>query len=172
MRRLARTALALAAAAVLVAAPGPATAAEPEPWQPYVEGTLNLPADRYCGDFDLRSTPVQQDIKSRVLDRYASGAPRTMEFTGLLLIDVTNLSTGETVRRDVSGRAYVTFREDGSFETYEMQGPIGLGWPQDDGYERGFYVVHGHHVIAWDESGHRTAVVDDGIEENLCATLA
>lgn len=172
MRRLARTALALAAASILVTAPGPATAAGPEPWQPYVEGPLTLPADRYCGDFDLRSTPVQQDIRSRVLARYDSGAVRTAEYAGLLLVDVTNLSTGETVQRNLSGRAFVTFREDGSIATYEMDGPVGMGWPQDDGYERGFYRMNGHHVIAFDEAGHRTALLDDGIEENLCDTVS
>ena len=145
-----------------------ATAASPEAWVPYPEGPLTLPAARYCGDFDLRSTPVEQDVKSRVLERHASGAIRVQEFTGLLLVDVTNLSTGTTVRRNISGHAVVTYREDGSIATYEMRGPIGFGWPQQDAYDRGFYVMNGYHVVAFDAAGARSMLVDRGTEENLC----
>ncbi len=147
-------------------------AAAAETWQPYPEGPLTLPAARYCGSFDLRSTPVQQDVKSRVLERYASGAIRVQEFTGLLIVDVTNLSTGATVQRNLSGHAVVTFREDGSIATYEMRGPIGFGWPQQDAYDRGFYVMNGYHVVTFDASGARSMLVDRGTEQNLCEVVA
>lgn len=171
MRHLVRTFALGLAAAVLLATPSLAAASTPEPWQPYPEGPLTLPAERYCGDFDLLSTPTQQDVKSRVLERYGSGAPRVMEFLGLLLVDVTNLSTGETVQANLSGHAIVTFREDGSIETYEMEGPIGMGWPQDDEYARGFYLMNGYHLVAFDENGARTMMVDKGTETNFCDLL-
>ncbi len=167
--------VAVASLAVALAFPvltsASASGATPESWQPYPEGTLTLPAARYCGDFDLRSTPVRQDVKSRVLERYDSGAIRVQEFTGLLLVDVTNLSTGTTARRNLSGHATVTFREDGSIETYEMRGPIGFGWPQQDTYDRGFYVMNGYHVVTFDPSGARSMLVDRGTEENLCTVV-
>ena len=170
MHRSARVALASLALAITtpLLASTAAVGATPEAWQPYTEGPLTLPAARYCGDFDLRSTPVRQDVKSRVLERYDSGAVRVEEYTGLLLVDVTNLSTGTTVQRNLSGHAVVTYREDGTIETYEMRGPIGFGWPQQDAYDRGFYVMNGYHVVGFDTSGARTMLVDRGTEENLC----
>ena len=173
MRRPTRVALASLALALStpVLTTTAAAGATPEAWQPYPEGPLTLPAARYCGDFDLRSTPVRQDVKSRVLERYDSGAIEVQEFTGLLLVDVTNLSSGETVQRNLSGHAIVTYREDGSIDTYEMRGPIGFGWPQQDAYDRGFYVFNGHHVVGFDASGARTMLVDQGREENLCDVL-
>jgi len=168
--RVALASLALALAAPVLTSPS-ASGATAEAWQPYPEGPLTLPAARYCGDFDLRSTPVRQDVKSRVLERYDSGAVRVQEFTGLLLVEVTNLSTGARVQRNLSGHAILTYREDGSIATYEMRGPIGFGWPQQDAYDRGFYVMNGHHVVGFDASGARTMLVDQGSEENLCDVL-
>ncbi len=159
---------AVAGLALAFAAVAPAAAASPEPWLPYPEGTLTLPAARYCGDFDLQSTPVRQDVRSRVLQRYPDGAVEVQTFRGLLLVEVSNQSTGAAVQRNLSGRARVTFREDGSIATYEMWGPVGMGWPQQDAYDRGFYVMDGHHVVAFDESGARSMLLDQGTEENLC----
>src|SRR5215203_5677752 len=161
MQRLLGKIVASAFAVVFMTAAG-ASASAPEPWQPYVEGPLTLPAERYCGGFDLVSTPVQQDVKSRVLERYDSGAVKVQEFTGLLVVEVTRVGTGETVTRNLSGHAIVTFREDGSIATYEMEGPIGMGWPQEDQYDRGFYVMDGYHLVPFDESGSRTMLVDHG----------
>lgn len=172
MRRLLQpVVLMVAAATVVITGPTLAAADAPEPWQPYPEGALNLPAERYCGDFDLLSAPIQQDVKSRVLERYSSGAPKVMEFTGLLRVEVTNLSSGQSVEANLSGHATVTFREDGSIEVYEMQGPIGMGWPQDDAYSRGFYLMNGYHVVGFDPSGARTMLVDKGTETNFCDLL-
>lgn len=168
--RILREAAAVAVAALALAAPAAAGAC-PEPWQPYPEEPLTLPADRYCGSFDLTSTPVRQHVESRVLHRFATGEVEREQFPGLLLVDVRNEQTGETVRRNLSGRALVTYRVDGTIATYEMRGPVGLGWPQDDGYGRGFLVMRGHHVIAFDEAGVRSVVLDRGTEENLCRTL-
>ncbi len=162
----------VAALSVVLMTGADASAAAPERWQPYSEGPLTLPAERYCGDFDVVSTPVRQHVKSRVLERYDSGAVKVQEFTGLLLVEVANVKTGDTVQRNLSGHAVVTFREDGSIATYEMRGPIGMGWPQEDQYDRGFYVMNGYHVVAFDESGSRSMLVDRGIEENLCDVLA
>jgi hypothetical protein len=172
MRRLLRpAALVLAASAAILATPTVAVADPPEPWQPYIEGPLTLPAERYCGDFDLLSSPVQQDVKSRVLERYASGAPKVVEYTGLLRVEVSNQSTGASVEANLSGHATVTFREDGSIAVYEMRGPVGLGWPQDDTYGRGFYLMNGYHVVGFDPSGARVMLVDRGTETNFCDYL-
>ena len=175
MRTVARVAARAAAALVgvlvvplAVAAPSSAAVPAPEAWQPYPEGPLTLPAADYCGGFALRSTPVRQAVESRVLDRYSSGGIRVEQFRGLLLVDVTNLTTGATVRRDLSGRALVTYRRDGSIITYAMAGPVGLGWPQQDAYDCGFYVMDGVHVVSFDASGARRMVLDLGTEENLC----
>ena len=168
---------ALAAGAASAAVPG-SVAAEPgwhpvaEQWQPYPEGELLLPAGRYCDGFDVRSTPVRQDVRSRVVTRWDSGGARDTEYTGPLLVDATNTTTGKTVRLDLSGRAETLQRPDGSLAVYETDGPVGFGWPTGSvGLPQGYYVFRGRHVVRFPVDATRELVVDQGTESDVCAML-
>lgn len=165
--------------AALVAGAGavaPAAAADDgwhpvdEKWQPYVyEHGLTLPAERYCGDFDMTTDAVFQDVRYRVLSRWDSGGPRVTEYTGPLLNEVTNVETGSSVQLSMSGRAVTLQREDGSLARYESKGPIGMGFPVGSiGLDPGFYLFEGYHVVEFPESGPRRLVVDQGTESNIC----
>lgn len=128
-----------------------------------------LPADRYCGDFDLSATPLFQDIRYRVLSRWDSGGPRVTVYDGPLRTENTNQATGGSVVLNMSGRAETLQREDGSLATYESKGPIGMGFPTGSvGLAPGFYLFEGRHVVEFPQSQPRRLVVDQGTETNVC----
>jgi len=181
MSRTTRIAAGVALAAITALAPAassPAAASEDwhpvqESWQEYPEGELFLPADRYCGDFDVTSEPVFHDVQSRVTSRWDSGGARETEYTGPLLVDATNTTTGATVRLDLSGRAETLQRPDGSLAVYETKGPVGFGWPTGSvGLPQGYYVFHGRHVVEFPVGEPRRLVLDQGTETDVCAMLA
>ena len=181
MSRTTRIAAGVALAAITALAPAassPAAASEDwhpvqESWQEYPEDELFLPADRYCGDFDVTSEPVFQDVQSRVTSRWDSGGARETEYTGPLLVDATNTTTGATVRLDLSGRAETLQRPDGSLAVYETKGPVGFGWPTGSvGLPQGYYVFHGRHVVEFPVGEPRRLVLDQGTETDVCAMLA
>ena len=165
---------------VLVAGPlaAPASATDvwqpvQEPWQPYTEGGLLLPAERYCGDFDLESTPVRQELRSRVLSRWQSGEPREVEYAGPLVVEAVNTTSGESVRLNLSGHAWVVLRPDGSLSRYETSGPVGMGFPTGSiGLAPGFYRFTGRHVVEFPASGPRQMVLDQGTETDVCDLVA
>lgn len=140
-----------------------------EPWQPYVDHELVLPAERYCGDFDLRMAPVHQDISSRVLSRWDSGGARETVYSGPLISEATNMETGTSVEVDLSGYARTMQRESGSLAVYEALGPVGMGFPKGSiGLPQGHYRLDGRHVVVFPENGPRRMVVDQGTEQNIC----
>ena len=180
MPRTSLVAASAALAAVAALSPVATTAASAEEgwhsvqesWQPYPEGELFLPAARYCGDFDVRSTPVFQDVQYRVTSRWESGGARDTEYTGPLLVDATNTTSGESVRLDLSGRAQTLQRPDGSLATYETHGPVGMGWPTGSvGLPQGYYVLRGRHMVEFPEAAPRRMLVDQGTETDVCALL-
>jgi hypothetical protein len=141
-----------------------------EPWQPYEQGALRLPAERYCGDFDLLSEPTRQAVREKVLTRWDDGAPRTVAYAGPLVVTATNQATGDSVEVNLSGTATATYDETGAFDVYETDGPVGVGFPagSNDRLEPGFYRLTGHHVIDFAADGSRTLDVDRGAETNIC----
>lgn len=178
MTRVAAGAVLTAVSVLAPAAASPAAADEgwhtvQESWQPYPdEGGLFLPADRYCGDFDVRSEPVFQDVRFRVVSRWDSGGARETEYTGPLLVDATNTTSDATVRLDLSGRAETLQRPDGSLAIYETKGPVGFGWPTgSEGLPQGFYVFRGRHVVEFPVGEPRRLVLDQGTETDVCAML-
>jgi hypothetical protein len=179
MRRspLVTAVVALTALSSVTVAPATASTQEDwqpvqEAWQPYPESELLLPADRYCGDFDVRSTPVFSDVSSRVLSRWESGGARETIYSGPLQVEATNTTTGQSVELDLSGFARTKQRPDGSLARYEALGPVGFGWPTGSvGLPQGYYVFDGQHVVRFPQDGPRRLVVDDGSETDVCALL-
>ena len=166
----------LAAGMPVAAAPATATSEDWHPvtekWQPYPESELFLPADRYCGDFDVRSTPVFSDVSSRVLSRWESGGARETIYSGPLQVEATNTTTGDSVDLDLSGFARTRQRPDGSLARYEALGPVGFGWPTGSvGLPQGYYVFDGQHVVRFPKDGPRRLVRDRGTETDVCALL-
>lgn len=169
----------VSAAAVASLAIAPAAPADggwhpvKEQWQPYPEAPLTLPSDRYCGDFVLKLTPVRQDIKVKVLSRWASGEPRSEIYAGPLHSRATNETTGKAKTLNLSGTAHVLYRSDGTVQRYAMGGPVGMGWPTGSGNQlpQGYYRFTGHHVVEFAPDGTRSVAVDHGPETDVCALV-
>ena len=134
----------------------------------YVEETLTLPAADYCGAFRLRLKPQRQGIFSRVTSRWDNGKIRTQVFTGPLISRAVNLTSGAHVDVDLGGEARIYNRPDGSLASYEMDGPVGMGWPEPSDLARGYYRLSGHHLVTFDPDGSRHLVVDSGKETDIC----
>ncbi len=148
-----------------------AQASAPEPWEPVTQQPFSVPAGTYC-DFAFSYAPEQQDLQERVLSRYDDGAVEQLQFRGLLRGTLTNDETGATYTVNSSGVAVQTLRPDGSLQTYETRGPVGLGFHATDvGLPRGYYIFRGHHVVDFAPDGTRTLTLDQGSEDNVCANL-
>ncbi|HEX2133984.1 MAG TPA: hypothetical protein VHH15_20760 [Actinophytocola sp.] len=145
--------------------------AGPEPWQPYEATDFVSPAGKYC-DFALSVSAVEDEEEYRVVSRYPDGAVRVYEYRGKLVTEFTNVATGESVIRDLSGHAWTEMYPDGqTMKTFTGIGPFGFGFREEDPYPRGYYRLDGLHVITLDEDGTRRMPVAVGEAENVCAAL-
>lgn len=160
------------AALMVIGAATPASATSaPEPWQPYETTDFVAPAGRYC-DFELAVTAVEDEEEVRVNARYADGAARVYEYRGKLISRFTNMATGESVTRDLSGRAWQEMYPDGvTTKSFTGLGPFGFGFRATDGYPRGYYRLDGLHSITIAPDGTRDMAIDAGPAENLCEAL-
>lgn len=172
--KIRRIACALALSVPLLSA-GAATAAAPEtrsPWTPYEAHGWTLPAGASC-DFPLRGDVLQDKERVRTTERYADGSPRVQEFTGQLVMRFTNLDSGGSVVRNLTGRADVEYLPDGSWTMTLVGGHFAAGIRPGGDPGPGFYVVTGtKHQLVIEPDGHRTLVPGDGPVEDVCDTLA
>jgi hypothetical protein len=169
--RILRTAIVTAVVALLLGTGASPAAASPEPWKPYRSEPWTAPAGKYC-TFPLRLEIVADQEQVRVDARYPDGSVRVEEYKGLLIVEFVNVDTGERIRRDVSGHAWVTYRPDGSWESFSGVGPFGHGFRAGDDFPQGYYVLNGVHTITYDVDGTRRMPVAVGTEENVCEPLA
>lgn len=149
---------------------GSAASAEPEPWQPYRTTDFVSPAGRSC-DYDLDVAAVQDEEEYRVAARHPDGTERLVEYRGTLVTRFTNLATGESTVRDLSGHAWVELYPDGTMRTFTGVGPFGIGFRATDSHPRGYYRLDGVHVVTMDPDGTRHLTVAAGTQEDICRTL-
>jgi hypothetical protein len=170
MRRLVAV---LLATLLVLAAPGPARAHDGAPVVTHpAPAPLTLPAGAVCA-FDVRiEFPVTD------LTRYtwsSGGRPVFAIETGTMIADFTAVSTGRTVRRDLSGTGYYAYPDE---RTTILSGTriVALLGPNDAPANQllfsggGFMSVR----VTVSDSGTRvrTVVVNPPTAENICATLA
>lgn len=173
IRNLSRAAVVAVAATAALAG---GTAAEgtpsgPEPWQPYRTTDFVSEAGRSC-DFDLSVAAVEDEEEYRVYSRYPDGTERVLEYRGKLISRYTNLATGESTIRDVSGHAWVELYPDGqTMKSFSGIGPFSIGFREGDTYPRGYYRLDGLHSITMDPDGTRHMAIAVGTQENICNTL-
>lgn len=142
-----------------------------EPWQPFRSADFVAPAGKYC-TFDLAVEAVADEEEFRVVTRYPDGTERLLEFRGKLVSRFTNVATGESVVRDLSGRGWEGLYPDGvTMKSFSGVGPFGFGFRAEDEFAQGYYRFDGVTVITLAEDGTRTLRVT-GDAENLCATLS
>lgn len=164
---LAALAATAVAGAVLVATPAHAS-----PWTAYHSEDFTIPAGQSCS-FELAGHVVADQERYRTTETYPDGSPRLQQFTGRLVVEFTNVATGASVTRNLTGRGDFEYLPDGGFTLTDMGGHFGVGLHPGDDPAPGYYVVGGKGwQVRVDADGHRTLTAGHGTIENICATLA
>jgi hypothetical protein len=168
MRRLATISLALCALAL-----GAATAAAADgswgSWEPTFQGPITVPAGTVC-PFAVSAEPVREDLAVRYhFD--ASGSVDAYEFKGPLLARITNVDTGASAVRSLSGFGSVVPHADGSYDAV-FEGGVLLFLRSADSPSSELLLLTGRTVLHRSATGVKTVVAANGASENLCETLA
>jgi hypothetical protein len=170
MRKLA--ALCSATLAGLLLLTIPAFADAPSPWSPLTTASFELPAGARC-DFGLRGDVLEGKERNRTLETYPDGSPRVQEIVGQLVVRYTNVETGESVDRNLTGTALLIIEADGSFTLSLVGGHMAVGFGVTDEPSSGFLIFTGAgHEVFFATDGTRTATFGDGPVEDICWTLA
>ena len=173
----------MAAGAALVLAtvlgvPATASAATASPasdtaggWQPYRTAPWTDAPGAVCS-FGVAATPVNDQEQFRTLASYPSGAPRLQEFRGPLFVQYTNMSTGASVVRDLSGYGWFHYGSDGSIDAF-IASHIGVTVDVGNaGFPAGEWVISGRSEVTVSSSGAIGVRLINATAENLCQTLS
>jgi hypothetical protein len=169
MKRLVTISFALCALALAL---GGATAAAADGtwgrWEPTFQGPISVPAGVVC-PFAVSAEPVQEDLAVRY--HYDdSGAVDAYEFKGPLLARITNLDSGESVVRSLSGFGSVVPHADGSYDAV-FEGGLLLFLGSGDSPSSELLLLTGRTVLHGSSTGVKTVVAASGASEDLCQTL-
>lgn len=149
----------------------PASASSPDPWQPFHAQPFTQPAGAAC-PFALHGDIVTDHTLVRTLQTYPDGSPREQEFAGPLVIRFTNLSTGTSVQRNLTGNGYFFYEPDGTILGHGL-GHIAIGiHAGNTSPPPGEYVLTGSFNFVLRPDGTRDFTIQGGTVENLCDTLA
>jgi hypothetical protein len=166
-KRLRLISLAGAIAALLVA--GSVSAASP--WTPLGADSFQLAAGTRC-PFTLRSDVTANAERIRTLETYPDATPRLQEVVGLLLVRYTNVESGESVERNLTGTALVEYPEDGGFILTLVGGHMAIGLPPTVPGGPAYLVFTGTGFsLDLNADGSRTITYGNGQIENICDTL-
>jgi hypothetical protein len=170
MRRLPALLTAALAAVAATAATAPTASAAPADRVPVNNGEIFLPAAAFCG-FDVYINPVE-DNEFATTTTLADGTTVT-SVTGRFVESYTNLATGKTIIRNVSGPTTTTQRPNGTAtfvgagDNRLIFGPRGRA----NTGEPALVTTSGRVVVTF-TGNVATSFSLAGTQENLCATLA
>ncbi|GAA4496797.1 hypothetical protein GCM10023191_039380 [Actinoallomurus oryzae] len=159
-------ALAASAVGLLSSAAGAAGTGDwhPAPSEPFVTSGV-------CS-FTMKGDIVRDTTEARTLSTYPDGSVEVEEARGPLAIRFTNMSTGRSVVRDLSGHGIIHYFQDGGRE-YRLDGggsvPVRVDSP---GFPQGWYILHGSFTVVGHTDGTRIFSDVHATVENLCETLA
>ena len=170
MRRPATIIMITVALLATAATSAGATTQRPAPtWKPYRSQPF-LKHD-VCS-FDVRGVAVYDKEEVATLATFPDGSPEREEYRGPLYIRYTNVSTGKSIVRDQSGKAWLDVRPDKTRVWRVYNGRISVGVKQGtNGFPAGEWLFHGDFRLTFKPTGavefdliHTTAV-------NLCRSL-
>jgi len=172
--------MATGAALVLAALGGPAIAGAATAsaatgtsggWQTYRTAPWTDAPGAVCS-FGVAATPVVDQEQDRTLASYPNGDPQLQEFRGPLFVRYTNMSTGASVVRDLSGYGWFHYGSDGSIDAF-IASHIGLTVDVGNaGFPAGEWVISGRSEVTVSSSGTIGVRLIDATAENLCQTLS
>ncbi len=165
--------LVLAAGALLPVAPATAGEDNPSPWTPYTGGDSVTAAGEVCA-FAVSSEVLSDKERYRTTETFPDGSPRYQEWTGQLIVRFTNLDSGNSVDRNLTGRGDFEYFPDGSWTLTDVGGHFAARlFTGASDPEAGWFVVTGSgYTVHADATGNRTLTDGHGTVENLCETLA
>ena len=167
-----RRVLAAAATVAAVAAVAPSAAADsPSPWQRYYSQPFTDAAGVVC-PFALHGDIVSDHELFRNLQTYPDGSPKEQEFVGPLVIRFSNVSTGASVERNLTGTGRWFYDPDGTTRGHGV-GHFGLGVHIGNPTSPpGEWVLTGTFDFVLRADGTRDFTMQGGTAEDLCKTLA
>jgi hypothetical protein len=171
--RIVLTLLAVTTLLVTGAPMGDATGHQPH-WVRYHQADVRYAPGDVCA-FAVHEHVLHDREFFETVSRYANGNPRTQLFRGPLVMRITNVRTGVSLRRDLSGRAIESLARNGDFESLTVQtGHFGAGLPKGSQPGRGLYYVGGRwSSVSINDDGSRSLVLGPhGTAQNLCPLLA
>ena len=158
--------------AILLLITLPASAVSPKPWSPLTTSNFELAAGLRC-DFTLRGEVLSGKEQIRLLETYPDGSPRVYEIVGQLVVRYTNVESGESVIRNLTGTALQIVEPDGSFTLSLVGGHMAVGFGATSAPSLAFLIFSGAgHEVYFAADGTRTATFGDGPVEDICQTLA
>ena len=169
MKRLAAVAATVLALCLCAAAGAGAADGSWGPWEPTYQGAITAPAGTVC-PFAVSAEPVHEHL----LVRYhydASGAVDGYQATGSLVARITNLDSGASVERNLSGLGTVTLNADGSYDAL-ADGSFLLFMRAGDSPSNELLLLTGRSILHGSATGAKTVVESSGRTEDLCRTLA
>jgi hypothetical protein len=170
MRKLMAVAL-LTAFGVLGTASS-AVADKPGLWSDLDTGSFTAAAGTRCS-FTLQGDVVSDHEQIRTLETYPDGSPKTQEVVGQLVVRYTNLDTGESVERNLTGTGIVEYGTDGSFVLRLQGGHMAVGLAPGDTDGPAFLIFTGAgHQVFFATDGSRHVTYGSGPVEDICETLA
>jgi hypothetical protein len=172
-----RTSIAGAAVAAVLAVVAPAASAAAAPvvdfpppqagWFSVPTAPRDLPAGVFC-DAPAHFFATVDEVVERVLTTYADGSPHFVQFTGPLVLRVSNTLTGAATDVDASGSADVELLPDGG-QSWKVIGPALIGFRDGHGNRpRGLYRLDGTYRLEITASNDRFLTMVHGTEENVC----
>ena len=139
------------------------------PWEPTYQGAITAPAGAVC-PFTVTAEPVKENLSVRY--HYDSaGNVDGYEAKGLLIARITNVETGKSVVRNLSGPGTVTFNPDGSYDAV-VEGNFLVFFLARDNPSNQLLLLTGRTVLHGAPTGEKSIVSHTGPVENLCETLA
>jgi hypothetical protein len=142
----------------------------PGGWVRYHTPSFTAAAGDLCS-FRLRSKVLFDREFVRTPQRFRSGDPRVEQYSGPLVVRLTNLHTGRSIIRNLSGYGVINYHRNGSYD-FRIHGPAGVGFHPGDSLAPGFYLLRGDHLVRFTAKDKRIVVMDRGSEVNLCEKLS
>jgi hypothetical protein len=143
----------------------PAVAMARSPWQPFRASDFDLPAGSRC-PFELKGEVLFDR------ERIRTNSPTQQEVKGPLVVRYTNVGTGESVVRNLTGRALIDTFADGSSRFTLLHGHLAVGLAATDPGGPAFLVLSGRgFTVDFAADGTRTVTPGRGTIEDVCRTL-
>jgi hypothetical protein len=175
--RILRIAGAATAALLAIVAPAASAAAAPNGsappaagWFPVPTTPEDIPAGLLC-DAPTHLEAIVDHVFERILTTNPDGSPRLVQFTGPLVLRLTNNLTGVFTDVDASGSANVVTEEDGS-QTWFVVGPALFGFREGHGnLPRGLYRLDGVYRVRISATRELTLTMPHGTQQNVCPLI-